>query len=172
MILFLLYLLIVVLLGLIFWEDFKFRLVNVLYFVGLAFIGTCVFFVQNKIFSNVLYSLLFLILNLFFIKLYTVFRFKDGKESLFKIPDLAEGDIIFFLVIIPLFSFLNYVIFFISGLIFSLLIHFFVKAFIDDRNTIPLAGYLALYLIIVILSSLLVEASLYVNLTFCTWKIF
>ncbi|SEC56565.1 hypothetical protein SAMN04489761_3342 [Tenacibaculum sp. MAR_2009_124] len=162
----LLNLLLVFFLGLIFLEDFKFRLVNILYFGALIIISFTIFILKNGIFKNLIFSLFFLLLNLFFIKVYTIIKEGGFKGNLFKIPDLAEGDILFFLVVIPLFSFFNYVVFFITGLLISLLIHVVVKRKIDKRETIPLAGYLALYLGILVLLVQFSERNLYVNVIF------
>ncbi|WBX75085.1 hypothetical protein PG911_10490 [Tenacibaculum ovolyticum] len=63
---------------------------------------------------------------------------------------VAIGDVIFLVVIIPLFSFINYTIFYVSGMIFSLILHFFVVRFkLDKKETVPLAGYLSVFLLFI-----------------------
>ena len=56
------------------------------------------------------------------------------------------GDVAYLLAIIPLFSFRNYLLYFVSGMLISLLVGSVVKL-ITKNEAIPLAGYLALYLI-------------------------
>ena len=161
-----LYVLLVLFLGLIFWEDFTSRLVNILYFVALAIITSVIFMLQNGVVKNMIFSLCFLLLNLLGVKMYTIMKKGGHNVGFFEIPDLAEGDILFFLTVIPLFSFFNYIVFFISGLLVSLVIHLLVKVSIDKRNTIPLAGYMALYLVGIVLYSQISDTNLYINLGF------
>ncbi|CAM1359187.1 conserved membrane hypothetical protein [Tenacibaculum xiamenense] len=158
--------LLVLFLGLIFWEDFKFRLVNIFYFGAVVITGFVIFILKNGIFKNLAFSFVFLLINLLCIKAYLIIKEKDFAGNFLKINNLAEGDILFFLVIIPLFSFYNYVLFFITGLLISLIIHLFVKFRIDKRETIPLAGYMAFYLVILILFTQVSGRSLYVNIIF------
>ena len=161
-----LYVLLVLFLGLIFWEDFTSRLVNILYFIALAIIASVIFMLQNGVVKNMVFSLCFLLLNLLGVKMYTIMKKGANNVGFFEIPDLAEGDILFFLTVIPLFSFFNYIAFFISGLLVSLVIHLLVKVSIDKRNTIPLAGYMALYLVGIVLYSQISDTNLYINLSF------
>lgn len=159
--------LLVLFLGLIFWEDFKFRLVNILYFPAILVIAFVVFILENGVYNNIVFSLIFVFLNLICIKIYTTLKSKHFNGVFFKIPGLAEGDIFLFFAIIPVFSFVNYVLFFITGLFISLLIHLFILKFkIDKRETIPLAGYLSLYLGVLILFTQLLNRSFYININF------
>jgi hypothetical protein len=56
------------------------------------------------------------------------------------------GDIVFFLAITPLFNKSDYILFFVFGLIFALILHIGLS-FIKPSNTVPLAGYMSLFLI-------------------------
>lgn len=59
---------------------------------------------------------------------------------------IGLGDILFLLAVIPLFQFRNYILFIITGMIFSLLLFLGVR-FFKKMDTVPLAGYLSLFLI-------------------------
>lgn len=60
---------------------------------------------------------------------------------------IGLGDILFFIAITPLFQIHNYIVFFISGLLISILLFVATKN-LRKQPTIPLAGYLSLFLII------------------------
>ena len=62
---------------------------------------------------------------------------------------IGLGDVLFFLAITPLFNLKTYILFFIIGMIFSLVIHISVNA-IKKQKTVPLAGYLSIILIVLI----------------------
>ncbi|WP_417873663.1 hypothetical protein [Xanthomarina gelatinilytica] len=110
-------------------------------------------------------NLFFLIINLLALGIYM--RFKKGTIKGFLNNGVALGDIVFLVVIIPLFSFLNYALFYIIGMCFSLTIHIVVKKMkLDERETVPLAGYLSLFLIIILVLSNVLCISLYDNKIF------
>ncbi len=60
---------------------------------------------------------------------------------------LGLGDIIFLIAVSPLFTLNKFILFFITGLLFSLFTHLIIKNF-SEKKTIPLAGYLSIYLLI------------------------
>jgi hypothetical protein len=60
------------------------------------------------------------------------------------------GDLLFYTAITPLFLLRNYILFFILSLLFAILMQFGLKKFIKEE-TVPLAGFSALFLIIMIL---------------------
>lgn len=60
---------------------------------------------------------------------------------------LGFGDIIFLIAVSPLFTLNKFILFFVTGLLFSLFIHLIIKNF-SENKTIPLAGYLSVYLLI------------------------
>ena len=58
------------------------------------------------------------------------------------------GDVLFFYAIIPLFNVRNLVLFIVTGMVFSLLLHLMVNRFSQKEvATVPLAGYLSIWLI-------------------------
>lgn len=64
------------------------------------------------------------------------------------------GDLLFFIGITPLFLPFNFILFFILAMIFSIALQFVFKKVMTD-NTIPLAGFSALLLMLFILKDLL-----------------
>ncbi|WP_428741584.1 hypothetical protein [Tenacibaculum sp.] len=92
-------------------------------------------------------NMLFLGVNLILLWAYMYLKGKKVTEDFFL--GIAIGDIVFLVVIIPLFSFANYAVFYIVGMCFSLILHIIVqKRKLDERKTVPLAGYLSFFLMI------------------------
>lgn len=60
---------------------------------------------------------------------------------------MGLGDVLFFVAVIPFFSSYNYILFFITGMLFSIL-GFLVIKLVVKTDLVPLAGLLALYLIL------------------------
>ncbi|UTW62103.1 hypothetical protein KFE98_19160 [bacterium SCSIO 12741] len=131
-------------------EDWKFRAIRTWYFPVIFALGVGLTWPTNgwvdfflRIGGNMAYSLAMIGI----VALY--FRAK-GKalKDLFGI-----GDLIFYLAITPLFSFVNYLLFFSLSLVFSLLLHgiLFRKNFL--KESVPLAGYLSIQLIPLVLLS-------------------
>jgi hypothetical protein len=143
----LLYILLSVLSLLIAYQDIKTRTINIVY--PLLFFCLCLsfhFFIQEQ--SNQLFlNILFVLINLLGIILY--YSLKEQKLTNPINTHLGLGDIIFFLSLTPFFEFKNFIKFFIGGLIFALIVFFIIKLFIQIR-TVPLAGFMAIYLIIII----------------------
>ena len=87
----------------------------------------------------------FVIVNV--LGLFFYYSFKEKKVVNPIDTRIGLGDILFFLAITPLFSLKSYILFFIIGMLFSLIIHVVINA-IKPQKTVPLAGYLALILVI------------------------
>jgi len=64
------------------------------------------------------------------------------------------GDLLFYLAITPFFILANYILFFILSMIFSIIV-FFIFRKIINKESIPLAGYASILLIIVLGKDLL-----------------
>jgi len=125
------------------YQDLKNRLVHV--FVLISILALSLF--QNyKLawgWTEPLKSVLFLIsvLTVGFV-IHSIIKKKPLKDF-YKYFGL--GDLVFLFAVIPLFSYLNYGIFVISGIIFSILIHY-AFYLIHKTKEIPLVGYLSIYL--------------------------
>lgn len=94
---------------------------------------------------DILYNSCFILINI--IGVITYFSFKEKKIINPIDKMIGLGDIVFFISITPLFKLKGFILFFISGLIFSLFLHLIFNVF-KNKATIPLAGYMALFLVI------------------------
>ncbi len=59
----------------------------------------------------------------------------------------ALGDVLFLLAILPLFNTYNYLFYFTTGTCFVLFVHLLLMLFKKTGKEIPFAGYMALYLV-------------------------
>lgn len=153
--------LLVVTLVILFIQDIKHRLVHVGLLILLLFITLVYWYINNFEIRLLLFNFAFIIVNLGSLKLYTIMTKKEKTDDL--IYGLGLGDILFFIAITPLFSTLNYILFFISGLFVSMLTHLLVS--IKTKNKlIPLAGYLSIYLVCFIGYFKYLNKSFYIDL--------
>lgn len=90
------------------------------------------------------YNICFLVINIFGLILYYSLKNKSFVNPIDSF--IGFGDILFFLAITPLFNFKPFILFFIIGLIFSLMLFGVLNAF-KKTETVPLAGYFAIFLI-------------------------
>ncbi len=139
-----LHILLILLLALACYQDWKYRAIYWFVFPLIAIVALLIFFMQqpdwnvlglNLIFVSTVISLLFVYVSV------KAKRWTNIFENHFGL-----GDVLFFLAITPLFSASNYVLFFITGMIFSAALHGLVSLR-KAGKTIPLAGYLSVYLI-------------------------
>lgn len=96
-------------------------------------------------FYNMLYNIAFVLINVIGLTVYYSFKEKTVVNPIDTFIGL--GDIAFFMALTPLFDLKSFILFFILGLLFSLVIHG-VSLLFKKIKTIPLAGYLALFLMI------------------------
>ena len=130
----------------VFLQDLKKRTIHISLPIILFFLALVINYGSADLkFSTILYNIAFIILNILGLVLY--FSFKN-KRVLNPIDTyIGLGDIVFFLAITPLFSLKPFILFFVFGLLFSLFVHLGFMLF-KKVETIPLAGYLSLFLII------------------------
>ena len=125
-------------------QDLKYRAIHVSLPLLLVIVALIINYLDFKLnFTHMLYNVLFVGLNILGLFLY----FSIKEKRLYNPVDtmLGLGDILFFLAIAPLFSLQAFIVFFVSGLIFSLGIHLITNMF-KTIETIPLAGYLSIFL--------------------------
>ena len=94
---------------------------------------------------SILYNVGFILVNILGLVAY----FSIKSKSLVNPIDssIGLGDILFFIAITPLFNLKPFILFFISGLLFSLMAHG-ISSLFKHQKTIPLAGYLSLFLML------------------------
>jgi hypothetical protein len=126
------------------YQDWKFRAIYWFIFPLIAMDALLIFFIQQWNWKVLGLNLIFVIAVMMLLFLYVSAREKKWT-NLFE-NHFGMGDVLFFLAITPLFNSTNYMLFFISGMIFSATLHGLVNLR-KTSKTIPLAGYLSLYLV-------------------------
>ena len=143
--------------GLMVFQDIKYRHIH----IGLPILvfAASVYVYRNSIsIWEVLNTAFFILINFVAITMY--FSIKNSKfQNPFK-RYIGIGDLLFLIAVIPLFSFRNYVLFFISGMIVSLLLYVVFQNR-SSQKTIPLAGYLSLYIILLMITNLFVSINIF-----------
>lgn len=143
--------------GIMVFQDSKYRHIH----IGLPIVVFVASMYINRNSINVLdglNTLLFIGIN--FITITVYFSIKKSKiQNPFK-QYIGIGDLLFLIAVIPLFSFRNYVLFFISGMIVSLLLYVIFQNK-SSQKTIPLAGYLSLYIIGLMVTNLFLSTNIF-----------
>jgi len=136
---------IILLLTLVFIQDLKLRAIHILLPIFILIFGLISYFNNGYSPIGLGYSLAFLIIT--FGGLYLYLSAKNRRlTNPFK-KNMGLGDVLFFVAVIPFFSSYNYILFFITGMLFSIL-GFLVIKLVVKTDLVPLAGLLALYLIL------------------------
>ncbi|MBD3639229.1 MAG: hypothetical protein HUJ25_17870 [Crocinitomicaceae bacterium] len=135
----------IILLGLAFFQDNKGRSIHLLLLIALGAVNILLFaqttFSWNIVLLNALFTITVLVLLVLYLSL------KEGRlVNIFK-THFGLGDLVFLLAITPLFSNRNFILFFITGIVFSGCTHVLMSQLKRTGETVPLAGYLAIYLI-------------------------
>lgn len=128
-----------------FYQDIKNRAIHIvlpiLIFVSALIIN---YYSSHLVLKGILLNVAFITINIVGLVVYFSIKNRAAINPIDK--SIGLGDIVFFLAITPLFGLQSFILFFISGLIFSLLFQTIYNLF-KKTETIPLAGYLSLFLI-------------------------
>lgn len=159
---------IVLLLLLIVWQDFKYRLISwpLIPLIFISFLAKGFFIKPFAELTNyTVINACFIALQLAILTLYI--SLKNKKITNIINSQLGLGDILFFIAITIAFSPFNFILFYISGLIFSLLCYqLFLKIKTSATKEIPLAGLLSIVLIMLVLSDFRGDNQLFYNDSF------
>ncbi len=125
-------------------QDVKSRSIHVI--LPISIFGLCLW--VNALstlleFKVIFYNLGFIGINLLGLVIYFTIKTKSFVNPIDRFMGL--GDVAFFIAITPLFDLKDFMLFFIVGLIFSLMVHG-ISALFKRTKTIPLAGYLSVLL--------------------------
>ncbi|GAA4027069.1 general secretion pathway protein [Flavobacterium cheonhonense] len=139
-------------LGLILYQDLKFRKIHVAIPVVLFAMALYIFEEKTP------YPYIIYILNLVFLSLILIFLviYMSVKNKQFLNPFtnyFGLGDLLFYVAISPLFLTREYVLFFICSMVFSIFLQTGLKKIIKD-TTVPLAGYSAFLLMLIVVKDL------------------
>ncbi len=127
-------------------QDFKHRAIHVYLLIGIAIISTIINTLEPLLsLYEALKSIGFLVCTSIGFMIYQTIKNKNITNPID--TSIGLGDILFFIVITPLFQTHNYILFFILGLLLSIFLFVITKK-LRKHTTIPLAGYLALFLIV------------------------
>jgi len=127
------------------YQDFRARAIHVLFLVLLLGLGVFDAMIFNRPWNQALYSLGFTAFVLGGMCLYIWVKTKRFTNPLK--AHIGLGDVLFFVAVIPFFSLYSYMVFFISGLLLSLVLVLVAGRYIKS-NSIPLAGILSAYMLI------------------------
>lgn len=151
-------------------QDFKHRLISwplipllLLCFLTQGFIKIP----MAELLHNTFFNLAFIVLQLLALSIYISLK----NKKLVNIVDsyIGLGDILFFAVITTAFSPVNFIIFYIAGLLFTLISYgIYVSLKKSGSKEIPLAGTMSLALIIVLLADCFSLGNYFYNDTLLT----
>lgn len=133
----------------VFLQDIKERLV---YWFLFPIIAMCsgVLLYQNT-FWELFYTTIFINLAFVSILIGVVFLYSKLKLKTALSNTFGLGDGLLFLALVFSFSSVTFLILFVFGLVFSLVLHLFLKRN-KKQETVPLAGYLSLFFVIAYIS--------------------
>ena len=129
------------------YQDLKMRMIHIALPVALLLISLVITW-NGLQFFEMLRSLGFLGINFFVVTCY----FSIRQQKLINPFDqlIGWGDVLFLIAVVPLFTFSYFLLFFICGIIFSLLLHVIMKTTRMGHTTVPLVGYLSLFILTII----------------------
>jgi len=128
-----------ILFGITLFQDVKYRGVH--WSVFLLLLASAAIFRSGLDWQNIGFNLLFLAVLLSALTLYL--SLKQGNFVNITRGYFSLGDILFLIVLSPLFSLQSYMVLFVCGTIGVLLVHLLVHLF-RPQKTVPYAGYMAL----------------------------
>jgi hypothetical protein len=133
----------IIIMFIIFWQDFKHRLVYWFLYLGVAILGFSIQFNEIELTFLILsvgVNLLMIGVIILVLFLYAHFYLKKKLIN----EAIGVGDVFMFLAMAFSFSIENFIYIFSVGQFFSLILHFLLSKISKQERTIPLAGYLAL----------------------------
>lgn len=139
----------------VFFQDLKYRHIHVVLPV-LIFAFCFYIFKNNTLFYPMvlMYNILFVVLTLALLVFYMSIKNKTFMNPFQHYFGL--GDLLFFLAITPLFLTENYILFFVFSMLFSVIMQLIFQK-IMKIQTVPLAGFSAIFLVLVIVKDVFLE---------------
>lgn len=132
-------------LGFIIFQDLKNRAIHVLLPISIFLIALAINYLSDHLnFLMCITNIGFVVVNIVGLTLY--FSLKNRKLINPIDSMIGLGDILFLISITPLFSLKSYILLFIVGMAFSLVLHLIINV-LRKQNSVPLAGYLSIYFI-------------------------
>ncbi len=150
-------------LTMVFVQDLKYRAIHILLPAIILIVGLIIFFRNQYLWVNIVYSSMFLCFVFVGLFMYTSIK-KRAIINPFK-QVIGIGDVLFFIAVIPFFAIYNYILFFITGMLFSVLGFLVMRSFVKTE-LVPLAGLLALYLMLLKIISYIQGYDIFFNTIF------
>ncbi|MFB9108528.1 hypothetical protein ACFFVK_08055 [Flavobacterium gyeonganense] len=139
----------------IFFQDIKYRRIHII--LPIVIFGISFLIVPLKKYDLV--EIFLFNTGFFFITLGILTLYMSLKSKKFLNPFehyFGLGDLLFYVAITPLFLLKNYILYFILSMLFAILMQLGLKKFIKEE-TVPLAGFSALFLFIILLKDSLID---------------
>jgi len=138
-------------------QDLKYRAIHVVLPIILFATAIARFLILDYPIYELVSTAIFLVLVLLGLFIYVYVKSKKLINPIDS--SIGLGDIVFFVAIIPLFFSTTYIVFFSTGMLFSIVCYFlFTK---NKENHIPLAGYLSVYMLLLFVVNFFVEKELF-----------
>ncbi|PXY43138.1 hypothetical protein DMB68_22335 [Flavobacterium hydrophilum] len=140
---------------LIFFQDIKYRRIHII--LPIVIFGISFLIVPLKKYDLV--EIFLFNTGFFFITLGILTLYMSLKSKKFLNPFehyFGLGDLLFYVAITPLFLLKNYILYFILSMLFAILMQLGLKKFIKEES-VPLAGFSALFLFIILLKDSLID---------------
>lgn len=147
---------------LIIYQDLRFRRIHILA-AGLILVGAFLYVGIDQIFYS---SEVWLIYGFLALNFFIVFIYISLKNGILTNPfrsQIGLGDFVFLVAIAPIFYLKSYILFFVFGMLFSLVLFAFLKPILKQK-TIPLAGYLSILMLgMIIMNEATQECDIFLN---------
>lgn len=137
-------------------QDFKDRSIHVFGVVAVFLMGLLLLWFEDGELSGFIAPALFILVVFFGLWIYLSIKQRQLINPLKN--HIGLGDVLFFFAITPLFSLKNYMLFFITGMLLSLILS---GLFTKKNSMIPLAGILALYLAFLKIGTLFLSVDIF-----------
>lgn len=136
-------------LTMVFIQDWRYRRIHIVLPIIIFILSVYLVSLKNSFLTNIItFNLGFFLITLSILSVYMSVkskRFLNPFQYYFGL-----GDLFFYAAITPLFLLRNYILFFILSLLFAILMQFGLKNIIKEE-TVPLAGFSSLFLLIILL---------------------
>lgn len=132
----------------LFFQDWKYRSIHIVFPILIFLSSYFIIQRENKLSHQImLLNMCFFILILSILTMYMSLKNKHFLNPFQNYFGL--GDLLFYIAITPLFNLRNYILFFILSMFFAICLQFALEKKMK-QNTVPLAGFSALFLFIVL----------------------
>jgi hypothetical protein len=139
----------------VFFQDWKYRHIHVAFPLAIFLLSLYSIWQNHTAITAIIgYNAAFFLITLGILTLYMSLknkRFLNPFQNYFGL-----GDLLFYIAVTPLFLLQNYILFFILSMIFAIGLQLGLKKIIKEK-TVPLAGFTALFLLMVIVKDTLLN---------------